>query len=97
MAWNGLAPAAPKWNSSQYYGLALPQAYGEIGNNVVSAKLGHFYSIVGYEGVQAANNFFYSHAYSYQFAGPFTHWGGIGTWQVTSNWRNSSRPGQWLE
>jgi hypothetical protein len=78
---------APKWNSSQYYGLALPQAYGEIGNAVVSAKLGHFYSIVGYEGVQAANNFFYSHAYSYQFAGPFTHWGGLGTWQANSNWR----------
>ncbi|MBS0209568.1 MAG: porin [Planctomycetes bacterium] len=70
-----------RWNSNQYYGLALPQAYGDIGNTRLQARLGHFYSIVGYEGVQSATNFFYSHAYSYQFAGPFTHWGGLGTWQ----------------
>ncbi len=76
---------APRWNSNQYYGLALPQIYGELGNTSMSAKFGHFYSIVGYEGVQAANNFFYSHAYSYQFAGPFTHWGGIGTWKAYEN------------
>lgn len=76
-----------RWNSSPYYGLALPQAYGEIGNTSKSVKLGHFYSIVGYEGVQAANNFFYSHAYSYQFAGPFTHWGGLGSWQPSDRWQ----------
>lgn len=68
-----------KWNG-QYYGLALPQVYGEIGNKTLSAKIGHFYTPIGYEGVPAVNNFFYSKAYSYQFAGPFTHWGGIATW-----------------
>jgi hypothetical protein len=78
---------SPRWNSSQYYGLALPQAYLEVGRTDASIKVGHFYSIVGYEGVQAANNFFYSHAYSYQFAGPFTHWGGLGTWKPTNNWQ----------
>jgi hypothetical protein len=76
-----------RWNSSQYYGLALPQSYVEVGNTNLSVKGGHFYSIVGYEGVQAANNFFYSHAYSYQFAGPFTHWGGLGTWKLRDNWQ----------
>jgi hypothetical protein len=76
-----------KWNSSQYYGLALPQSYVELGRSDASIKLGHFYSIVGYEGVQSAGNFFYSHAYSYQFAGPFTHWGGLGTWSPNRNWQ----------
>lgn len=78
---------ARKWNSSQYYGLALPQAYLEIGRTDASIKVGHFYSIIGYEGVQAPTNFFYSHAYSYQFAGPFTHWGGLGTWKPNKNWQ----------
>lgn len=77
----------PKWNSSQYYGLALPQAYLEIGRTDASVMLGHFYSVVGYESVQSANNFFYSHAYSYQFAGPFTHWGGLGNWKPNNNWQ----------
>lgn len=76
-----------RWNSSQYYGLALPQSYLEIGRSDASIKVGHFYSIVGYEGVQAPTNFFYSHAYSYQFAGPFTHWGGLGTWKPNNNWQ----------
>ncbi len=78
---------SPRWNSSQYYGLALPQAYGEIGTNAMSVKVGHFYTIVGYEGVQSTTNFFYSHAYSYQFAGPFTHWGALATRNLDKNWQ----------
>jgi hypothetical protein len=77
---------APHWNS-QYYGLAIPQAYGEIGNGVVSVKAGHFYTPIGYEGVPAPNNFFYSKAYSYQFAGPFTHWGAMASAQLTEGWK----------
>ena len=46
-------------------------------------KAGHFYSIVGHEGVQAAGTFFYSKSYSYQFGGPFTHWGVLGSHNVT--------------
>src|SRR5215469_15099015 len=76
-----------RWNSSQYYGLALPQAYLEIGRTDASVKVGHFYTIIGYEGVQSPTNFFYSHAYSYMFAGPFTHWGGLGTWKPNNNWQ----------
>jgi len=48
----------------------------------VSLNIGHFYTILGYE-VPATNNFFYSKSYSYQFAGPFTHWGGLATWNAT--------------
>jgi len=66
---------APKWNFSPQYGLALPQAYAELGAGAVSVKAGHFYTIVGYEGVMAPANFFYSHAYTMQYGEPFTHTG----------------------
>lgn len=71
-----------RWNGD-YYGLAFPQAYGEIGNDRLSLKIGHFYTIVGYEGVPAVNNFFYSKSLSYMFAGPFVQWGGLATWKAT--------------
>ncbi len=73
----------PRWNTNEFYGLALPQLYGQVGTNNFNLKLGHFYSIVGYEGIQAPDNFFYSKSYSYQFAGPFTHWGGLLSWKPT--------------
>ncbi|MCI0704160.1 MAG: outer membrane beta-barrel protein [Planctomycetia bacterium] len=78
--------AGKRWNG-QYYGLAIPQAYVEAGNDVMTLKLGHFYTLVGYEVLPATGNFFYSHAYSYQFGQPFTHWGGLITTQLTGNWQ----------
>lgn len=77
---------AQHWNAGQQYGIAIPQAYAEIGNQTFSVKLGHFYTIIGYEGVPSINNFFYSKSYSYQFAGPFTHWGGLATWNIDKHW-----------
>jgi hypothetical protein len=71
-----------KWNSNPDYGLALPQAYAEVGYNNLSAKLGHFYTPIGYEVVPATGNFFYSHAYTMQYGEPFTHTGGIATWKL---------------
>ncbi|MCE9554034.1 MAG: porin [Planctomycetes bacterium] len=76
---------ALQWNP-EYYGLAIPQAYIEVGRTDLSLKVGHFYSIIGYEGLPAVGNFFYSKAYSYQFAGPFTHWGGLATWKPCDAW-----------
>lgn len=73
------------WNP-EYYGLAIPQAYGSIGNQDLSLQIGHFYSVVGYEGVMSPYNFFYSKAYSYQFAGPFTHWGSQLNWKPGQAW-----------
>jgi hypothetical protein len=78
-------PGPTDWNSGEYYGLAIPQLYAEVGNQDISLKLGHFYTIVGYEGVPAVGNFFYQKAYSYQFAGPFTHWGGLVNWKASDN------------
>ncbi len=71
------------WNSGEYYGLAMPQLFATAGSEDLSLKLGHFYSIVGYEGLPAVGNFFYTKSYSYQFAGPFTHWGGLAHWRAT--------------
>jgi hypothetical protein len=41
--------------------------------------MGHFYTILGYEVVQAPDNFFYSHAYTMQYGEPFTHLGLLAT------------------
>lgn len=73
---------SPRWNN-EYYGLAFPQAYLSLGSKSFNAQVGHFYSPVGYEGVMSTGNFFYSHSYSYQFAGPFTHWGAMLNWNPT--------------
>ncbi len=68
---------SPKWNA-QRYGLSMPQCYMEVfapWGNGLSVKLGHFYSILGYESVEAPENFFYSHSYVRQYAEPFTETG----------------------
>jgi len=72
---------SPKWNSDPFYGLALPQAYLELGYNDWSVKLGHFYTPIGYEVVPANGNFFYTHAYTMQYGEPFTHTGGLATYK----------------
>ena len=77
---------SPRWNSGEYYGLAVPQVYANIGNQDFSFQVGHFYSIVGYEGLMAPDNFFYTKSYSYQFAGPFQHWGGQMNWNMNESW-----------
>ncbi len=70
------------------YDVAFPQAYLEIYapiGNGLTAKLGHFYTNIGYEVVTAPDNFFYSHAYTMLYAEPFTHSGALLTYQVTDN------------
>ena len=71
---------APRWGSSKYYGLAMPQLYAEVGYNDLAVKVGHFYTIIGYEVVPAVGNFFYTHAYTMQYGEPFTHTGILTTW-----------------
>jgi hypothetical protein len=70
------------WNGSPFYGLAMPQAYAELGYSNLSAKFGHFYTPIGYESVMAPNNFFYSHAYTMQYGEPFTHTGALATYRL---------------
>lgn len=76
---------SPRWNN-EYYGSAIPQAYVTAGSKDLNVQAGHFYSIVGYEGLTATSNFFYSKSYSYQFAGPFTHWGAQANWKASDAW-----------
>jgi hypothetical protein len=64
------------------YGSAIPQLYGEIGYGDLSVKLGHFYTIMGYEVVQDTGNFFYSHAYTMYYGEPFTHTGVLASYAL---------------
>ena len=61
------------------YGHAIPQLYAEAAYGNMSVKLGHFYTIIGWEVVTAPDNFFYSHAYTMYNSEPFTHTGALAT------------------
>jgi hypothetical protein len=64
------------WGQTQrFYQAALPQFYLDVGYNDWIVRMGHFYTIIGYEVVAAPDNFFYSHAYTMQYGEPFTHTG----------------------
>ena len=67
------------WQNGGEYGSALPQLYLEAGYGDLSVKVGHFYTIIGYEVVQATGNFFYSHANTMYNSEPFTHTGILAT------------------
>lgn len=74
--------------SSRFYSIALPQAYAEINapiGNGLNIKVGHFYTPIGNEVVPAPDNFFESHAYTFQFS-PFTHTGFLGSYSINNNW-----------
>lgn len=76
-------------NGERFYDMAFPQAYVEIFapfGNGITAKIGHFYTIIGNEVVTAPDNFFYSHAYTMQYGEPFTHTGVLLSYPVNDNW-----------
>ena len=64
------------------YGYAFPQLYGEVAVGDQSVKIGHFYTIIGYEVVQATGNFFFSHSYTMYNTEPFTHTGALATYAL---------------
>ena len=68
------------------FGWAIPQAYGEVAlGDSLNVKVGHFYTLVGYEVVTAPDNFFYSHAITMYNSEPFTHTGAVATASMTDN------------
>ncbi len=73
------------WDHGGQYGFAMPQLYAEAGYGDLSVKAGHFYTIIGYEVVQATGNFFYSHAYTFNFSEPFTHTGLLATYNASDD------------
>lgn len=79
------------WNqTARFYQAALPQAYVDVAYNDVSVRVGHFYTIIGYEVVAAPENFFYSHSYSMQYGEPFTHTGALATIDWNRHWSFSA-------
>jgi len=74
------------WNSSRDYASAIPQLYIDLAYNNVSLRVGHFYTIIGYEVVPAIGNFFYSHALTMNYGEPFTHTGALTTYKPNDNW-----------
>lgn len=70
------------WDNGGAYGHAIPQLYGEVAMGDLSVKVGHFYTIVGQEVVAATGNFFYSRAFTYYNAQPFTHTGFLTTYAL---------------
>ncbi|MCA9142753.1 MAG: porin [Planctomycetales bacterium] len=67
------------------YGWAIPQLYAELAKGDLSVKLGHFYTLIGYEVVTAPDNFFFSHAFTMNNSEPFTHTGAIATYNYTDD------------
>lgn len=72
----------PKWAPNRrFYGLALPQAYVQVGYNDLNVKIGHFYSLVGYEVVGTTGNFFANLPLTFQYGEPFTHTGALANYK----------------
>ncbi|AEG01315.1 porin [Methylomonas methanica] len=102
---NGNSPG----EGERFYDVAFPQAYAEIYapfGNGITAKIGHFYTIIGYEVVTSPDNFFYSHAYTMQYGEPFTHTGALLSYDINdwlsvtggavNGWDNfRQQPGAW--
>jgi hypothetical protein len=71
-----------------YYNIAMPQLYLEVYapfGNGVTAKVGHFYTTIGYEVVPSPDNFFYSHSYTMLYGEPFTHNGVTFSYDIDDN------------
>lgn len=81
--WN---PGEGARGDASLYGLAMPQLYAEFYAPFgygATIKVGHFYTILGFESVTAPDNFFYSHSYSMQYGEPFTHTGVLASYRLT--------------
>lgn len=63
------------WQQTGLNQLAIPQFYVDVAFNDWTARVGRFYTLLGYEVVTAPDNFFYSHAYTFVYGEPFTHTG----------------------
>jgi len=72
------------WDHGQY-GIAMPQLYGEVAMGDWSVKVGHFFTLVGYEVVTSPGNFFYSHSLTMFNSEPFTHTGALATYSASDD------------
>ncbi len=70
------------WDFGGTYGWAMPQLYAEVASGDLSVKIGHFYTLLGYEVVTAPDNFFYSHSLTMYNSEAFTHTGAFATYDA---------------
>ena len=70
------------------YGWAIPQLYADVVWDDWSLRMGHFFTLVGYEVIMTTENFFYSRSLAVFNVEPFTHTGALATYQ-------SSEQTQW--
>jgi len=101
--WNTSAGFETHWGNGAFYGLAVPQLYGQLGYNGWDVKIGRWYSPVGYYVIGTGNNFFPILPYTFQYGEPFTHTGVIASRKlndsltlggaVTHGWDNSDNTG----
>lgn len=76
-----------EWNKSErFYGLSMPQFYGDIAVNNLILRGGHFLAPCGYESVMAPSNFFYSHSYEFLYGQPTTVSGGQMIYKLNDCW-----------
>ena len=67
----------------------MPQLYAQVAAPLgggLSVKMGHFYSIVGYESIMDPENFFYSRSYMRQYGEPLTHTGFLASYGLAPRW-----------
>ncbi|MSU77791.1 MAG: hypothetical protein EXS16_06815 [Gemmataceae bacterium] len=76
----------PAWNRNTDYGITIPQAYVEVGTTKASLKVGHFYTPHGYMVIQAPSNFFNTLPWGFMMTNPYTHWGALGTANLSDDW-----------
>ena len=73
------------FNRGGGYGWAIPQLYSEVASGDWNFRVGHFYTLVGYEVVTAPDNFFYSHSLTMFNSEPFTHTGALATYSASDD------------
>lgn len=73
-----------RWTHGDY-AFAIPQAYVDFASGDWNLRVGHFYTIAGYEVVTAPDNFFYSHALTMFNSEPFTHTGALATYSASDD------------
>ena len=69
-------------NGNRFYGIYMPQLYGQLQYNKLTLEGGHFYAPCGEENAMPTENFFYSHTYAFLYGEPTTLTGGFATYKV---------------
>ncbi|MDO4627616.1 MAG: outer membrane beta-barrel protein [Planctomycetia bacterium] len=87
--WNSMSDDYNYRAGRSEYGVALPQFYAEFYAPFMEGldvKVGHFYSVMGYESMRSDQNFFYSRTYSKMYGMPTSMTGVIAEQGLGCGW-----------